>query len=94
MTLSGKRQAKYPADCQWDVPRRPLLDPEKEGNALDAALATGRLTLDQVVSADGKDLDEHLDELKKVADGLAKRDLALAGIPGAPRPMEDPVGGE
>ncbi|MCG8357611.1 MAG: phage portal protein [Kiloniellales bacterium] len=58
----GRRQASIPG-AVWDVPERPLVDPDKDGRALDSAVRSGRRTLKEVIAARGRDPEAHLEEI-------------------------------
>ena len=59
----------------WDFPDRPFLDPLKDGQALDNALLSGRMTFHQVLSEHGDDPELHIEELKR--ERVELRDLGL-----------------
>lgn len=56
----GFREAYTAVD--WTGPARPIVDPEKEANANDIALANGSTSLEEIASEQGKDWRELIDQ--------------------------------
>jgi len=65
------------AECQWVGVGKQDVDPLKEINAEIAGIGAGVLSLGDVVSKRGKDLDDHLDELAEERKKIEKRGLKL-----------------
>lgn len=64
--VEGSRQRRNSwLSVEWDFPERPLVDPLKDGQAIDAALMAGRRTFKDVVASSGKDPEVHIANLKR-----------------------------
>jgi lambda family phage portal protein len=64
--IAGASQSRlYATKVDWDFPDRPFIDPQKDGEATDAALLAGRRTFKEVISSTGKDPDAHIQQLKQ-----------------------------
>jgi len=61
----------------WAPPPMPMLEPEKEGLAIQRLVRSGARTLFQVIEEQGEDPIAHLDELQRVNQELDARDLTL-----------------
>lgn len=72
---------------EWDFPARPFVDPQKDGEALDAALLAGRKTFHQVISEAGIDPEMHIAELRREREELAELDLPFIVKP-QPAPQQ------
>jgi lambda family phage portal protein len=59
----GKRGESLARAAIWQPPERPMIDPDKDGRAIDQAIRSGRKTLDQAIAATGRDPEEHLEEI-------------------------------
>lgn len=75
---------------EFDFPDRPFLDPVKDGEALDAALLSGRKTFHQVLSEHGDDPELHIAELFRERAELAGLGLPHMAAP-APVAMQQPT---
>jgi len=73
---SAKQRRARMLNVEWDFPDRPFLDPLKDGQALDAALLSGRKTFHQVLSEHGDDPEAHIEELRR-----ERIELADLGLP-------------
>jgi lambda family phage portal protein len=75
-TSAGALQSRLTRlNVEWDWPDRPFIDPEKDGNAVDASLLSGRRTFHEVISASGKDPEMHIAELKREREELVGLNL-------------------
>jgi lambda family phage portal protein len=79
LVAMGRRSRSIGAD--WIAPERAMVDPQKDGAAIQRDLRMGRRTLAEAVRARGRDWDEHLAELAAVRDALAASGLVLDSDP-------------
>jgi lambda family phage portal protein len=85
-----------PADVSyvWLHNKPPHVDPSKEANAERTYLENGTLTLEEALAAQGKDLDEHLEALRRINQALEKIGVKLVWqyVPPAPVMPGEEVG--
>lgn len=62
----------------WIMPARKWIDPVKEANANKTGLATGQLTLAQVVGGQGRDWKEQIDEMAAIQAYAAEKGVDLS----------------
>jgi len=60
----GKGPREIP-EVEWAMPRRPLVDPDKDGKAMERDLRMGRATWPQMVTEAGRNPDEQLAEIEE-----------------------------
>lgn len=88
---SIRQRRTFPLLADWDFPERPFVDPQKDGEALDAALLAGRKTFHQVIASSGVDPEVHIAELRREREELADLDLPFITKPAAPAPAQQPA---
>lgn len=71
LASSGASVGDQDAPATWTPPAAPMVDPEKEGNALSRLVRTGAMTHDEMVREQGYDPEEHWAEY---AAGLGRLD--------------------
>lgn len=91
LQVTGRIRGRVPVE--WVVPRRPMVDPDKETRALAAQVQAGMVSLSDVQRGLGSDPDEVLAELgedkrRAVAQGL---ELSVFAMPPGTAPARDTV---
>ena len=66
-----------PATTEWTCPPLPMIEPDKEGLAIQRNIRTGITTLSEEIRARGYNRDQFLDELQKDFNDLDARNLVL-----------------
>lgn len=79
--VAGKLPEGTPTTVEWHAPPWRPIDPEKQANADNTAVRSGVRTLYEVVTARGKDFDDHLDEIERANKALDKRKIILDSDP-------------
>lgn len=67
--------------AEWAMPFREKVDPDKDSKAELRELRTGSTHLARVLGGRGYDLDDHLDRIKEINDGLDARGIVLDSDP-------------
>lgn len=62
LVAMGKRRMPHPR-AVWTSPERPLVDPARDGKAIDQSIRAGRLSLPAAIQATGRDPEEVLAEI-------------------------------
>lgn len=92
--VNGARQGRRgaPLRVEWDFPSRDLLDPQKDGDARDQALASGRKTYTQTLQEEGRDPKAHLEELIRERELFKENGITFSWFADMPEtvPPEEP----
>ncbi|MEW5422663.1 phage portal protein [Amorphus sp. 3PC139-8] len=88
------RVGKGPRDvppCDWSMPPRPMVDPDKDGKAIERDLRLGRKTWPQMVAETGEDPEEQAEEVEKWSPRLkaAGVDFGAKSAGDATAPVDD-----
>lgn len=83
------RVGKGPRDvppCDWSMPPRPMVDPDKDGKAIERDLRLGRKTWPQMVAETGEDPEEQAEEIERWSPRLmaAGVDFGVKGASATP----------
>jgi capsid protein len=84
--LTGVTPARFENDpqhycrCEWTTDPREYADPLKTSRSRIENISSGRMTLTEDLAERGKDIREHINELKMERDLLKQADIALADI--------------